>query len=72
MYRGCISLGDIQCNKCHHVIPHSDRYLAIDEEDGVQVEKDKTGYYCVECALQEGYAYYKDGEKDEGILTFLP
>ena len=72
MRQGCISLGDVQCDECHHIIPHSERYLAIDEEDGVEVEKGKTARYCVECALQKGYAYYKDGEKDERILTFFP
>ena len=72
MHRGCISLGDIQCDECHRTIQHSERYLAIDEEDGVEVEKGKTGYYCVECALQKSYAYYKDGEKGERILTFFP
>ncbi len=72
MRQGCISLGAIQCDECHRIIPHSERYLAIDEEDGVEVEKGKTGHYCVECALQKGYAYYKDGEKHERILTFFP
>ena len=71
MRRGCISLGEIQCDECHRIIPHSERYLAIDEEDGVEVEKGKTAHYCVECALQKGYAYYKE-EKDERILTFFP
>ncbi len=72
MHRGCISLGDIQCDECHRIILCPERYLAIDEEDGVEVEKGKTGHYCVECALQKGYAYYKDGEKDERTLTFFP
>jgi len=45
--------------------------LAIDEEDGVEVEKGKIAHYCVECALDKGYAYYKD-EKDGRILTFFP
>ena len=71
MHRGCISLGDIQCDECHRIIPHSERYLAIDEEDGVEVEKGNTVHYCVECALQKGYAYYKE-ERTERILTFFP
>jgi len=53
------------------MIPQSERYLAIDEEDGVEVEKGKTAHYCVECALKKGYAHYK-GEKGERILTFFP
>jgi|TARA_B100000315_G_C14071264_1_gene360678 hypothetical protein len=71
MRRGSISLGDIRCNGCHHTIPYSERYLAIDEEDGVEVEKGEVAYYCVECALQKGYAYHKSGEKGEKILTFF-
>ena len=71
MRRGCIPLGEIRCDECHRIIPHSERYLAIDEEDGVEVEKGKTAHYCVECALQKGYAYYKE-EKNERILTFFP
>ncbi len=70
MHRGCISLGEIQCDECHRAIPHSERYLAIDEEDSIGAEKEKTAHYCVECALQKGYAYYKE-EKGERILTFF-
>ena len=71
MRQGCISLGDIQCDECHRTIPHSERYLAIDEEDGVEVEKGEIAHYCVECALKKGYAYYKE-EKGERTLTFFP
>ena len=72
MRRGSISLGDIQCDECHLTIRHSERYLAIDEEDGVEVEEGgKTAHYCTECALKKGYAYYKE-EKGERILTFFP
>ena len=71
MHGGCISLGEIQCDECHRIIPHSERFLAIEEEDGVEVEKGKTAHYCVECALQKGYAYYKE-ERTERILTFFP
>ena len=71
MRRGCISLGEIQCDSCHRTIPHSERYLAIDEEDSAEPEKGKTAYYCTECALQKGYAHYKE-EKDGPILTFFP
>ena len=53
-------------------VPHSERYLAIDEEDGVEVEEGgMTVYYCVECAFKKGFAFYKE-EKDERILTFFP
>ncbi|MFC1933290.1 hypothetical protein ACFLXU_06695 [Chloroflexota bacterium] len=59
MLQGCISLGGIRCDECHRIIPHSERYLAIDEEDGIEVEKGKTAHNCVEYTLQKGYAYYK-------------
>ena len=71
MRRGCMSLGEVQCDECHCVIPNSERYLAIDEENGVEVEDGKTAHYCVECALQKGYAHYKE-EKGERTLTFFP
>ena len=71
MRRGCISLGDIQCDECHRTIPHSERYFAIEEEDGLEVESGKTTHYCIECALKKGYAYYKE-EKGERILTIFP
>ena len=45
MRRGCISLGEVSCDDCHRVIPYTERYLAIDEEDGVEVEKGKTSHY---------------------------
>jgi RNase P subunit RPR2 len=70
MRQGCISLGEIQCDECHRLIPHSERYLLI-EEDGADAEESKTTNYCVECALQKDYAYYKE-EKGERILTFFP
>jgi len=71
MRQGCISLGEIRCDECQRIIPQSERYLAIDEEDGVEVEKGKTVHYCVKCALEKGYAHYKE-EKDDKILTFFP
>jgi len=68
--RGCISLGEVQCNDCHRIIPYPERYLAIDEEDDVEVEKGGTLRYCVDCCLKRGYAHYKI-EKGERILTFF-
>jgi len=73
MHRGCISLGEVRCDVCHRTIPYPERYLAIDEEGGVEVEKGKTVRYCIECALKKGYARYPDKEeKGERILTFFP
>ena len=71
MRQGCISLGETQCDGCRRIIQHSERYLLVDEENGVEVEKGKAMHYCVECALQKGYAYYKE-EKEGRVLTFFP
>ena len=70
MRRGCISSGEMLCDECHLLIPYSERYLAIEEED-TEIEKGKTLRYCIECALKKDYAYYKE-EKGEKILTFFP
>ncbi len=70
MRRGCISLGRVSCDICHRVIPYPERYLAVDEENGVEVEKGNMVRYCVECAFKKGYAHYKE-EKGEKILTFF-
>jgi len=65
MRRGCMSLGDVQCDECHRVIPHSERYLVIEGTDGVVLR------LCVDCSLKKGYARYKE-EKGERVLTFFP
>ena len=70
MRRGCISLGELQCDECHHRIPAPDRYLVIDEKDGVADEEGEPHRYCSECSLEKGYAHYKT-EKGERILTFF-
>ncbi len=71
MRQGCISLGDVKCNECHRTIPHAERYLAINEEDGVEVEEGKIARYCTECSLSKGYAHYKE-DRGGRTLTFLP
>ena len=38
MRRGCISLGEVKCDICRRTIPYPERYLVVDEEDGVEVE----------------------------------
>ena len=65
MRRGCISLGDVQCDGCHRTIPHSEHYLAIEETEGVLLR------LCVECCLNKGYAQYKKADKGEQMLTFF-
>ncbi len=71
MRRGCISLGNVQCDDCHRIIPYLERYLAVDENDGIEVEEGDTSRYCVDCCLKKGYARYRT-EKGEQILTFFP
>ena len=71
MRQGCISLGEVKCDNCQRIIPHSGRYLAIDEEDGVEVEKGKVSHYCVDCCLEKGYAEYRKDKGDQ-VLTFFP
>ena len=72
MRRGCISSGEIRCGKCQKIVPHSHRYLAVEEENGNEAaEGGETVYYCTDCALERGYATYKE-EKDGRILTFFP
>ncbi len=63
MRRVCISLGDVQCDQFHRIIPHSERYLIIEEGD-------TTLMLCVDCSLNKGYARYKE-DKGERILTFF-
>ncbi len=72
MRQGCISLEEVWCDQCHRPIPYAERYLIVDELDGVEVEKGKPVHYCVPCALEKGYAYYKEDEKTEKTLTFFP
>ena len=71
MRRGCTSLGETQCDRCQRIIPHSERYIAINEDDGVEVDEGEIARYCVDCAQEKGYAHYKE-EKNEKMLTFFP
>jgi hypothetical protein len=69
--QGCISLGKVQCDSCRKTIPYAERYLLIDEEDGVEVESGEKVCYCANCSLEKGYARYRE-EKNERVLTFFP
>ena len=64
MRRGCISLGDIQCDDCHRIIQYPERYLVAEETEGTVLR------LCVDCCLNRGYAHYKV-EKGERVLTFF-
>ena len=62
---GCISLGDVQCDECHRMVPYPERYLLIDEVEGVIL------HLCVDCCLNKGYAHYTE-EKGQRVLTIFP
>ena len=70
MRRGCISLGQVNCDSCGRDIPYPERYLCVDEKEGVEAPEGETKRYCTECALKKGYAHYKV-EKGEQVLTFF-
>ena len=70
MRRGCVSLGEVYCDACQNNIPYPERYLAVEEKDGVEDEEGNVRRYCVACSLTKGYARYKV-EKGEQILTFF-
>jgi hypothetical protein len=70
MRRGCISLGEVKCDECQRMIPYPERYLAIDEKDGIEDKEGETKRYCVKCCLKKSYAHYKT-EKGEQVLTFF-
>jgi hypothetical protein len=71
VHRGCTSLGDVQCDGCHCIILYPERYLVIDEKDGIEVDKGETYHYCVDCCFKKGYARYTE-EKGQQVLTFFP
>ena len=70
MRRGCISLGEVDCDGCQRTIAYPERYLAVDEKGGVEDDEGEVRRYCVECCVNKGYAHYKE-EKGERILTFF-
>ena len=71
MRQGCISLGKVQCDNCGVIVPYTERYLVVNEEDGAETDGGKRSCYCLKCSLEKGYAAYRD-EKGEQVLTFFP
>ena len=65
MRRGCMSLGDIQCDDCHRTMNYPERYLVIEETEGTVLR------LCLDCALNRGYVHYKQ-EKGERVITVFP
>ncbi|MBI4302992.1 MAG: hypothetical protein HY665_01440 [Chloroflexi bacterium] len=70
MRRGCVSLGEVKCDQCGRTIPYPERYLAIEEKDGVENEEGDTRHYCVPCAIEKGHAHHKM-EKGEEVISFF-
>ncbi len=70
MRRGCISLGEVQCDECKRTIPYPERYLVLNETNGVEDEEGELHRYCLACSLKKGFAHHKV-EKGEQILTFF-
>jgi len=71
MQRGCISLGDIQCDDCHQTIPYLGHYLATTEEVKEGEEGNPpTLRHCLDCCLTKGIAHYVS-ERGKQTLTFF-
>ncbi|MDD4876355.1 MAG: hypothetical protein PHQ86_04395 [Dehalococcoidales bacterium] len=70
MRQGCISSGEIHCDACQSKIPYLERYLSINEEDGVETAGGELQHYCINCCIKKGYALYRE-EKGEKVLTFF-
>ena len=74
MRRGCISLGEVKCDICQRTIPYPERYLAVDEEDGVEVELGPRAkdFYIVRSGLMEGWEVVTQGNfKIDSALQLL-
>ena len=65
MRRGCISLGNIKCDKCHRQILYPERYLFLEEAQG------KTRCLCVECCKEEGLVRAGSEKENSEILFDL-
>ena len=62
MRKGCISLGNVNCDQCGRDIPYPERYLVVDEG------KNKPKRLCSDCALKRGYAKFEKGEKQVNFV----
>jgi hypothetical protein len=68
---GNISQGKMKCDGCQRTIPYAGRYLIVNEKDGVETEEGgEAKHYCVTCAVDKGYGYYRE-EKGNRVLTFF-
>ncbi len=63
MRRGCISLGNINCDKCHRQILYPERYLFLEEGQG------KSRKLCMGCCKEEGLV--KTGSEKGNVETLF-
>jgi len=63
--RGCIAIGNVECNGCHRPFKYGERYLVT---DGEGEEKQR---FCTDCCLSRGYITHRT-QKGKQIDTFLP
>ncbi len=63
MIRGCIVIGELECDGCHRTMEHGEQYLVL--EEGKNLTR-----LCVQCAIKQDYARYVK-EKSEKYLTFF-
>ena len=62
---GCIATGKVECNDCHRLLNHEERYLLIDDEEGGKKR------LCIDCSTAHGYVSYTM-EKGKETITFFP
>lgn len=65
MRRGCISLGNIQCDQCGRTIRYPERYLYLEET------KDKHKMLCLSCCQENGMVKAGSKKEDAEILFDL-
>ncbi len=63
MRRGCISLGNIKCDKCHRTIQYPERYLFCEETQG------QAQTLCVNCCKEKGMLK-GESEKEDAEMLF--
>ena len=65
MRRGCISLGNINCDECQRIILYPERYLFTDEETF------KGHTLCMDCCQKKGLVKPGSAKEDADILFDL-
>ncbi len=65
MRRGCISLGNIKCDKCQRAILYPERYLFLEESKG------KGMTLCMNCCQEKGLLKNESEKEDSETLFDL-